>query len=309
MGNHSLTMYSGNIILNLETNTPKAYEWIKECVGTATASVLVNGSPTDEFPLERGLRQGDPLSPFLFLLAEGLNVLMQALVDAGMFTGYSVGRTALVVVSHLQFADNTILIGNKSWANVRALRAGLVLFEAMSELKVNFHKSSLVGVNINDSWFSEAASMLGCKVDREALWRKVLVARYGVADGGLEDGDLEDGGRSCSSWWREIVRIRDGICEGGEGWFGACVRRRVGDGAKIDFWRDRWCGDVPLCDRFSRLYDLAVNKSITVRNMFLLGVDVGGEALRWRRRLWAWEEELVEECRVVLLTVSLKSDK
>jgi hypothetical protein len=39
-------------------------KWIRECVCTATASVLVNGSPTDEFPLERGLRQGDPLSPF-----------------------------------------------------------------------------------------------------------------------------------------------------------------------------------------------------------------------------------------------------
>jgi len=130
-------------------------KWIKECVCTSTASVLVNGSPTDEFPLERGLHQGDPLSPFLFLLAaEGLNVLMQSLVEAGIYTGYSVGRVALVVVSHLQFVDDTLLIGNKSWGNVRAMRAGLVLFEAMSGLKVNFHKSSLVGVNINASWLS-----------------------------------------------------------------------------------------------------------------------------------------------------------
>jgi hypothetical protein len=36
------------------------------------------------------------------------------------------------------------------------------------------------------------------------------------------------------------------------------------------------------------------------------GVDVGGEAWQWRRRLWAWEENLLEECKVLLLTVSLQ---
>ncbi|CAJ2670936.1 unnamed protein product [Trifolium pratense] len=142
-------------------------KWIKECVCTATASVLVNGSPTDEFPLERGLRQGDLLSPFLFLLAaEGLHVLMEAMVECNLFTGYNVGDITLVSVSHLQFADDTLLLGSKSWANVRALRAGLVLFESMSGLRVNFNKSMLVGVNIPDSWLGEAASALCCKVGK-----------------------------------------------------------------------------------------------------------------------------------------------
>ncbi|MCH79618.1 RNA-directed DNA polymerase (Reverse transcriptase), partial [Trifolium medium] len=142
-------------------------KWIKECVGTATASVLVNGSPTDEFSLERGLRQGDPLSPFLFLLAaEGLNVMMRGLVQSKLFTRYSIGTTSPIDVSHLQFADDTLLLGVKCWANVRALRGVLVLFEAVSGLRVNFHNSMLVEVNAAESWLSEAAVVLGCSVDK-----------------------------------------------------------------------------------------------------------------------------------------------
>ncbi|GAU47312.1 hypothetical protein TSUD_283800 [Trifolium subterraneum] len=89
-------------------------KWIRECVSIATASVLVNGSPTDEFPLERGLRQGDPLSPLLFLLAaEGLNVMMQAMIQSNLFTGYSIRTELPAVVSHLQFADDTLLLGGQ----------------------------------------------------------------------------------------------------------------------------------------------------------------------------------------------------
>jgi len=139
-------------------------KWIKECIGTATASVLVNGSPADEFPMKRGLRQGDPLSPFLFLLAaEGFNILMNSLSDTHHFHGYKVGSPVPTVVSHLQFADDTLIIAEKSWANVRATRAVLILFEAISGLKVNFNKSQLIGINVHGSWLNEAALVLKCK--------------------------------------------------------------------------------------------------------------------------------------------------
>ncbi|XP_039688712.1 uncharacterized protein [Medicago truncatula] len=137
-----------------------------ECITTATTSVLVNGCPTDEFNLEKGLRQGDPHSLFLFLLAaESLNV-MSALVMRGLFTPYAIGAQVNVLVSHLQFADDTLLVGVKSWANVRALKAVLLLFESIFGLKVNFHKSMLFGVNVNDSWLHEAAVVMQCKHGR-----------------------------------------------------------------------------------------------------------------------------------------------
>ncbi|KAJ9547212.1 LOW QUALITY PROTEIN: hypothetical protein OSB04_019755 [Centaurea solstitialis] len=67
-----------------------------------------NGAPTKEFKMMRGIRQGDPLAPFLFLIvAEGLNVLMLEAREKGLFVGSKVGKD-LVEVSHLQYADDVV---------------------------------------------------------------------------------------------------------------------------------------------------------------------------------------------------------
>lgn len=89
---------------------------------------------------------------------------MTAAMETNLLTGYSVGSNSPTMISHLQFAEDTLLMGVKSWANVRALRAVLFLFEAMSELKVKFHKSMLIGINIDESWVHEAASVLSYKI-------------------------------------------------------------------------------------------------------------------------------------------------
>jgi len=79
----------------------------------------------------------------------------------------------------------------------------------------------------------------------------------------------------------------------------------VGDGTDTLFWFHCWCGGAPLIEQFSRLFDLVVDKYINVANMLSLRLSRGGEGWSWRRRLWAWEENVLEECRALLLDVSL----
>jgi len=83
-------------------------------------------------------------------------------------------------------------------------------------------------------------------------------------------------------------------------------RGRYCDGDTTSFWLDRWVGDVPLCRHFSRLFNLAENKLAIVTSMFSLGWEVGGGAWQWRRRLWAWKEEMLAECRVFISNVFLQ---
>lgn len=96
-------------------------EWIMECVSSAQASVLVNGSPSGNFKLGRGLRQGDPLSPFLFsIAAKGISRLMNKAVENGSFTPMEVGRD-MIRLSHLQFVDDTLFVGASTEENLKLI--------------------------------------------------------------------------------------------------------------------------------------------------------------------------------------------
>ena len=75
--------------------------WIRTCISTVQFSVLFNGSPVDFFGSSRGLRQGDLLSPMLFLVMMGVGLLRGFRVDGRRGGG--------VCVLHLLFADDTIL--------------------------------------------------------------------------------------------------------------------------------------------------------------------------------------------------------
>jgi len=74
-----------------------------------------------------------------------------------------VGDSTCLPISHLQFAYDTLLIVDKSWTNIRSLKAILILLEVISGLKVNFHKTRLVGVNVSASWLAETSVVLNYK--------------------------------------------------------------------------------------------------------------------------------------------------
>ena len=138
--------------------------WIMSCVRSAASSILINGSPTIPFKLHRGLRQGDPLSPFLFnLVVECLSLVIQKATSLGLWEGIVVSRGG-TSLTHLQYADDTVIFCPPNIDYLLNIKKTLITFQLASGLKVNFHKSSIHGIHVQESWLHEAAQSLLCKV-------------------------------------------------------------------------------------------------------------------------------------------------
>jgi hypothetical protein len=138
--------------------------WMKACVFGGNMSILVNGSLTEEISIRRGLKQGDPLAPLLFLIvADGLGALMRKAVEISRFKPFKVGVEGLSV-SLLQYADDTLCIGEATIDNLWTIKAVLRGFEMASGLKANFWKSSLMGVNVPNDFMEMASMFLNCRL-------------------------------------------------------------------------------------------------------------------------------------------------
>ena len=121
--------------------------WIRCCISTVKFSILINGSPSDFFRSFRGIRQGDPLSPFLLdIFMEALSHMLVAATAAGQFSGFTVGNvtSSLMTVSHLLFVDDTLVFCDADSNHIIALCGIHSRFEEMSRLKINLGKSELV---------------------------------------------------------------------------------------------------------------------------------------------------------------------
>ncbi|GKE11180.1 reverse transcriptase domain, reverse transcriptase zinc-binding domain protein [Tanacetum coccineum] len=271
-------------------------KWVEICLRSASMSILVNGSPSEEFGLKRGVRQGDPLSPFLFILAaEGLNAIVTKAVEKGIFRGVVV-RENKITVSHLQYADNTIFFGEWNKENAKLLCA----FANASKRDGGVWHQGIpvyVGLPIGENMRRVNAwgpvvenSKVGCnwwwrfRREGSSLWVMVIKSIYGTS-GGLGDRRDMRGGRSGGGVWNDIVRIGEEINGVGLDFSSLCVGV-LGDEKDIRFWVDKWVDNRMCCDRFPRLYHLDRRKEGSVW-------DKGS----WVNGVWCWEWEWVRNIR------------
>ncbi|XP_051211644.2 uncharacterized protein [Lolium perenne] len=229
---------------------------VMRLVSTVSFSVLFNGVPQEEFCPSRGIRQGDPLSPYLFLLAaEGLSGLLK-FNQSPALQGVKVAASA-PAVNHLLFADDSLLFFHANNEGALEMKELLNKYCNASGQRINVDKSSVYfskgcpgGVRegikgilevdretLNEKYLGMPADVGSSKNgafkylrDRvpDSLCAKILKAVY------YPDGDVLSAvlGSHPSQVWRSIIEGRDALKIG--------LIRRIGDGRSTDAWVQNW---------------------------------------------------------------------
>ena len=125
----------------------KWISWIRWCISTMRFSILVNETPSGFFQNSRGLRQQDPLSPYLFVIAmEALSCLLKRAKEGGFLSGWRIRGKGKKrgEISHLLFVDDTLAFCEPLIDQMTYLSWLFMWFKAMSRLRANLEKSILV---------------------------------------------------------------------------------------------------------------------------------------------------------------------
>lgn len=115
--------------------------------------------------MQREVRQGDSLSlsPLFLIVVEGLKCLLDKAVELGLIDGIFISD-AIPNLSLLPFTDDTLIFMPADLEKLKNLQWVLIYFKLISGLKINFYKSSLVGLNVHKPFLVEASAILRCKI-------------------------------------------------------------------------------------------------------------------------------------------------
>ncbi|GJY74776.1 RNA-directed DNA polymerase, eukaryota [Tanacetum coccineum] len=261
--------------------------WINRSLVSGMASILINGSPTSEFQFHCGLKQGDPLAPYLFILImESLHLSFSRVVDAGIFKGIKIDNS--VTISHLFYADDAVFIGE--WSDDNLTRIMHVL-----------HSAKNLGCSVMKTPFKYLGVMVGGNMSKIKAWDDTI----GKLNSRLSKWKLKTlsiGGRLTNffngiqgdekkiTWvkWSKEVCLSFNSADDGSELFGKLTvvlmitmvldlishcKKRVGNGLLTRFWSDIWLGDNQLRYLFPRIYALELNKDCSVAVKMLYSVD------------------------------------
>ncbi|XP_026442407.1 uncharacterized protein LOC113341915 [Papaver somniferum] len=254
-------------ILSLMGFGTKWRTWIRRWVEFAKFYVLVNGSVAGYFKIKKGIRQGDPISPFLFLLVgEALNFMIKQAQEQGILTGFQV-KPDVKIVSHLQFADDTLIFLDADVEQVRNLRLVLLSFEILTGLKINFSKSQIYGVGY-DGDLSIFSSILGYyHGSLPTCYLGLPLGDKKKKFGGLGIKNLQLFNKDLLSKWSWIFAVEDNplwksiVVEK----YGFGVVDWVSKNPKCSYGHSVWRGIMKHNAAFSKHVKFKVNNGIHVR--------------------------------------------
>ncbi|XP_026419623.1 uncharacterized protein LOC113315575 [Papaver somniferum] len=298
-------------------------DWLHILFKSAKISVIVNGGPCGFFSVGRGLRQGDPLSPILFVLMEEvLSKGITQMVNEGLIV--SMVERKGIHPTHLFFADDVFIFWNGAKKSILSLMRLLEDYQKCSRQIINRHKSKMFidgaselrKLQIKEIIQMEISSFpdkyLGVmliigRVKVYTVWPMVEMMQKKLATWKDDwekffQAKYKDKNGQWSTKWQKSS-IWPGLKWAWEA-FKEDIRWNVGDGARISVWFDLWIGDCRLIDKFGnntyiseninlKVYDILINGewSLTdelqqlLHNIKMPEVQGGKDILIWTRNL------------------------
>jgi hypothetical protein len=136
--------------------------WIRKIITGGSVGVNLNGEESAFFKTGKGLRQGDPISPMLFnLVGDVLIRMLPKAAEQGLVKGLLTNFRKEGVIS-LQYADDTIIFSSCEDEHLKNLKCCLMWFEQLSGMRINYHKSEIVPLNIGEEISKRVSRLFTC---------------------------------------------------------------------------------------------------------------------------------------------------
>ncbi|XP_074363692.1 uncharacterized protein LOC141704360 [Apium graveolens] len=320
-------------------------KWMEDFFKSIRISVLVNGTPTKEFSMSNGIRQGDPLSPMLFnLTGEVLSSMLNAASEQGIIEGLQLGKEERLGCKLGSWP--LVYLGSQIGVSSRKKVFWKPLVEKFRSKLANWKRDSLnqagrlslvkstldslpiywftlhkvpVGVcnqleRIGREFFGETLQGMEKRkwwfkwqAERKMAWNVWLRGMYGC--GQSEGLELLGKQKSCLIMVQGIIKAVAKHSE--SGFFGPrSMRWEVADRDSALFWEDLWYKDITIMERFPRLYSLSKlqQKEVNIFKTLWDCYDRSGEVF-WKRKLTIWELEDLKELEDIVNAVSFFAKK